>query len=124
VILSVWGEVIWNKIKYDLFDKLPQLPYLEYHKNFVDKFEETIDKQIKFQILHTLAKVSVILENSKGNTAILSKGSIQLSPLESKEFEGKQVYHFRVDLSTRVNCVKKDNKLLLIDFGTHDETQR
>lgn len=124
VILSVWGEVIWNKIKYDLFDKLPQLPYLEYHKNFVDKFEEIIDKQIKSQILNTLAKVSVILENSKGNTVELSKGGIQLSPLESKEFEGKQVYHFRVNLSTRVNCVKKDNKLLLIDLGTHDETQR
>lgn len=124
VILSVWGEVIWNKIKYDIFDELPQLPFLEYHKNFGDKFESIVDKQTKFQLLYTLAKVSVLLENSNGNTSDLSKGGIQFSPLESMQLKGGQVYHFRVDLSNRVNCIKKNNKLLLINFGSHDETQR
>lgn len=124
IILSVWGEVIWNKLKYDLFDKLPELPFIIYHSNFKDLFNKERDKKLRIKILETLAKVSVILEESNGNTQNLSKGGIQFSPLESKLFEGKQLYHFRLDLGLRINCIKKENNLLLTEFGTHDQTQR
>lgn len=124
LILSVWGEVIWNKLKYDLFDELPELPFIIYHSNFRDLFGKERDKKLKVKILETLAKVSVILEESSGNTQNLSKGGIQFSPLESKQFESKPLYHFRLDLGIRINCIKNENKLLLIEFGTHDQTQR
>lgn len=124
LILSVWGEVIWNKLKYDLFDELPELPFIIYHSSFKDLFGKERDKKLKVKILETLAKVSVILEESNGNTQNLSKGGIQFSPLESKKFEGQQLYHFRLDLGIRINCIKKENKLLLTEFGTHDQTQR
>lgn len=124
LILSVWGEVIWNKVKYDLFNELPKLPYIEYHNNFREKFKNEVNKKNRLKLLESLAKVSVKLDESKGSTNTLSEGGIQLSPLESKTFEGQQIYHFRVDLGIRVNCIKKGNKLLLIDFGTHDQTQR
>lgn len=124
VILSVWGQVIWDKIKYDLFDKLPELPLLEYDIKFKKEYEDLTDKRKRFKLLSTLAKVSVLLENSNGITAELTRGGIQFSPLKSKLFEHSQVYHFRSDLGIRVNCIKKNNKLLLIEFGTHDQTQR
>lgn len=123
LILSVWGEVVWNKVKYDLFDELPKLSFIEYHKKFIDQYRATIDKKQKLKIVETIAKISVRLEEAKGNTAILSKGGIQFSPLESKKFEGKQLYHFRLDLGLRINCIKEGNNLLLIEFGTHDQTQ-
>lgn len=124
LILSVWGEVIWNKVKYDIFDELPKLPFIEYHRAFKEKYSNFIDKGLKLKLVELIAKISVLLEDSKGNTAILSKGGIQFSPLESKKFEGNQLYHFRLDLGLRVNCIKKGNNLLLIEFGTHDQTQR
>lgn len=125
VILSIWGEVIWNKIKYKLFKNLPQLPYIDYHSNFIELFKKLGDAKSRVRILETIAKVSVILENSSGNTSDLSKGGMQFSPLKSQMFEDKQVYHFRSDLGIRINCIKKeDNKLLLTKFGTHDQTQR
>lgn len=124
LLLSVWGEVIWNKVKYELFDKLPQLPFIEYHKNFSERYGEMVNKKQRFQLIETLAKISVMLDETNGNTSNLTKGGIQFSPLESKMFEGQQVYHFRSDLGIRINCVKKGNKLLLTEFGTHDQTQR
>lgn len=124
LILSVWGEVIWNKVKYELFDKLPQLPFIEYHKKFSERYGEMVNKKQRFQLIETLAKISVMLDEANGNTSNLTKGGIQFSPLESKMFEGQQVYHFRSDLGIRINCVKKGNKLLLTEFGTHDQTQR
>jgi putative CRISPR-associated protein (TIGR02619 family) len=124
LILSVWGEVIWNKVKYDLFDELPELPFIEYHNNFIEKYKDIVDKKFRIKLLETISKVSVILEESNGNTSNLSKGGIQFSPLESQTFDGEKVYHFRIDLGIRTNCVKTGNKLLLLDFGTHDQTQR
>ncbi len=124
VILSLWGEVIWNKIKYELFDLPPSLPFIEYHKNFIESYKDLIDAKLRIKILETLAKVSVKLENENGSTSEISKGGIQFSPLESKNFEGKQVYHFRSDLGVRINCIKSGNKLLLTEFGSHDQTQR
>ncbi len=124
LILSVWGEVIWNKVKYDLFNDLPELPFIEYHNNFIERYKKIVDKKHRLKLLETISKVSVILEESKGNANYISKGGIQFSPLESQTFGVEQVYHFRIDLETRVNCIKKGNKLLLIDFGTHDQTQR
>lgn len=124
VILSIWGEVIWNKIKYELFDVPPSLPFIEYHKKFIESYKDLIDAKFRVKILETIAKVSVHLEYANGNTSEISKGGIQFSPLESKIIDGKQVYHFRSDLGIRINCIKKDNKLLLTEFGTHDQTQR
>ncbi len=124
VTLSIWGEVIWNKIKYDLFDKLPVIPFIKYHNNFIKEYNGTTDNRFKMKILETIAKVSVILENDGGNTANLSKGGLQFSPLESKTFEGKVLFHLRSNLGIRINCVKDGNILLLTEFGTHDQTQR
>ncbi len=124
VLLSVWGEIIWNKLKYELFDLPPSLPFIEYHKKFIESYRELIDSKLRVKILETIAKVSVKLEDSNGDTKELSKGGIQFSPLVSKVFEGEQIYHFRSNLDIRINCIKKDNKLLLIEFGTHDQTQR
>jgi putative CRISPR-associated protein (TIGR02619 family) len=124
VILSVWGEVMWNKVKYDLFDKLPELPYIKFHNNFIELFNKKVDKKFKIKLLESIAKVSVILENSNGNLSELSKGGLQFSPLESKKFEKEQLYHFRLDLDIRVNCIKRGNNLLLTGFGTHDQTQK
>jgi len=124
LILSVWGEVIWNKVKYDLFDKLPELPYLTFHNNFIEQYKNTVDKKFRIKLLESIAKVSVMLDNSKGNSSVLSKGGIQFSPLESKTFDGEQIYHFRLDLGIRINCIKQGNRLLLTGFGTHDQTQR
>lgn len=123
-ILSLWGELIWNKVKYDLFEELPQLSFIEYHKNFLEQYSDTVDRKLKLKIVETIAKISVLLEDAKGNTEVLSRGGIQFSPLKSKEFEGKQLYHFRLDLGIRINCIKKGSNLLMIEFGTHDQTQR
>lgn len=123
VVFSLWGEMIWNKLKYDLFDTLPQLPFIKYHSNFIKKYKEEVDKSLKMKLIETIAKASVLLSSNNGNKECLSKGGIQYSPLTSKQFEGNQVYHFRTSLSIRVNCIEKDKHLLLTEFGTHDQTQ-
>jgi hypothetical protein len=82
------------------------------------------DDKLKVKILETIAKVSVKLENANGDTTELSKGALQFSPLESKTFEGKKIYHFRINSDLRINCIKENNKLVLTEFGTHDQTQR
>lgn len=123
VIFSVWGELIWNQLKYDLFEELPELLFIKYEGKFIKKYKDTVDNKTKIRLLETIAKVSVIMETSNGNTSELSKGSIQYSPLLSQRYTDKQLYHFRSDLGLRVNCVPQERDLLLIEFGTHDETQ-
>ncbi len=123
LILSVWGEIIWNKIKYDLFTELPGLPFIAYHSKFQKQFSGLVDKNFKIKLVETVAKVSVLLERSDGSTTELSKGGIRFSPLESQSFEGKILYHFRTDRGIRINCIKKESGLLLTEFGTHDQTQ-
>lgn len=124
LILSVWGEIIWNKIKYDIFSDPPGLPFIIYHNKFQKQFSELVDKNAKIKLIETIAKVSVLLERSNGSTAELSKGGIQFSPLESQSFDGETLYHFRTDREIRINCIKKESGILLTEFGTHDQTQR
>lgn len=123
VILSVWGDAIWKKIKSELFDSLPEIPFITYNDKFRKMYSELIDKSKKTKLIETIAKVSVILESSNGAATELSKGGIQFSPLESKKYDNKPLYHFRTDLGIRINCVKTDKGLLLTEFGTHDQTQ-
>lgn len=124
VMLSVWGELFWNQIKYNLFIELPDLPYISYDTQFTDKYNREVDRKIRYNLLETIAKVSVILEDNQGNAQKLTGGGLQFSPLESRNYKGQQLYHFRSGLSTRINCIYQSNKLLLIEFGSHDETQR
>ena len=124
VMLSVWGELIWNQIKYNLYDKLPNLPFISYEPDFTNKFHNEVDKKKKFNLLETIAKVAVILEDNQGNPKELNRGGIQYSPLESKSYKGQPLYHFRSNLGTRINCISQNKKLVLTEFGTHDQTQK
>ncbi len=123
VILSVWGEVIWKKIKFDLFETLPVLPFIRYNHKFSKDYTELIDKTKKIKLIETIAKVSVLLERKNGATTELSSGGIKFSQLESMKHNGMSLYHFRTDLGIRINCVITVSGLLLTEFGTHDQTQ-
>ncbi len=121
VILSIWGEVIWNKVKYDLIEPLPSLPYLKYENSFIESYNSIIDKNEKFKLVEKLSKVSVRLIENNGDISILKKDGGFLYENYKSKFEGSiPLGHFRINDGYRISCLYKNNQLYLRKYGNHD----
>lgn len=121
-ILSVWGELFWNKVKYDLLNELVELPYLIYEDSFKRCFKEIKNASERIKLLETLAKVSSILLNSNGDISGLKRdGGLQYENYENKLVDNLPIGHFRVNIGDRISCVYKNNKLYLRKYGRHDD---
>ena len=63
VILSVWGELIWNKVKDKILGiKLLNFPRIKFDENFKSDFSHTLKIEDKIKLQETLAKIAVQLE--------------------------------------------------------------
>lgn len=122
IIFSVWGELLWNKVKYDLLDKLIPLPSLVYEDSFKKCFENIIDKGEKVKLLETLAKVSSLLIESNGNIDVLKRdGGLLYENYNNKYIDGQlPIGHFRINQGDRISCFYKNQKLYLRKYGRHD----
>lgn len=118
--ISTWGQLIWNQCKDDLLsgDLIP-FSRLEYQDTFRADYNKIKEKYKRVKLQETLAKVTILLDESNGNTASLKQdGGIQYDKYKNKG----DIYHFRVTNSIRVSCVCKNGKLILYHYDEqHDD---
>ena len=120
--LSVWGELLWNRTKKEILtSELISLPYLDYSDEFKKIFSKATESD-KIELQETLAKVSKILIENKGNPSKLKQdGGLQYDNFVSKKDDnGNVIGHFRINQADRVSCVYRNEKLFLRKFGRHD----
>lgn len=121
LIFSVWGELLWNKVKYDLFDHLPKLPFIKYEDTFIKCFNNIVDKYEKIRLLEKIAYISAKLYVNKGDIAVLKRdGGLQYDNYVNKKVDGFPIGHFRINDAFRVSCIYKNQNLYLRKYGNHD----
>lgn len=122
VAISNWGMLFWNSAKNKLLTKeLLEFFYVEYSNEFKRNFKDISTDGEKINLQETLAKVSFLLEQNKGDVVILSKdGGLQYENYKNKP----DIAHFRINDDLRVSCSYKDKKLFLRKYGHHDEINR
>ncbi|MEO1372944.1 MAG: putative CRISPR-associated protein [Cyanobacteria bacterium J06635_10] len=120
MVLSNWGNLIWNQCKNDLLsDDLISFSRLEYQDTFRADYNKVKEKYKRVKLQETLAKVSSLLNQSNGDTAILKQDNgIKYSKLINKE----NMDHFRINQGTRVSCNSSKGKLILHHYSEqHDD---
>ncbi len=122
VSLSPWGQLLWDKMKKDVFSKtLLGFPYLRYTQSFRDDFKNA-DVDLKIRIQETLAEASVRLMTSDGDPISMTGLGLRYSKYADKKTnDGKAVAHFRINDSERISCVRIKRGLLLRRCGAHDK---
>jgi CRISPR/Cas system-associated protein Csm6 len=115
--LSNWGKLIWNKSKIDfLTHNLLAFPRLKYEPAFLKDYENIIDMEERIKLQETLAKVSHLLIQSKGDITILK----QDGGLQYTQYTNIKVGKFRVNQGLRISCVFSEGVLQLRRYGSHD----
>lgn len=119
IILSTWGQLIWNQSKFSLLSgDLLCFPKLEYKDSFKIDYKKIKEVKEKVQLQQILAKVSTLLSQSNGDTSILKQdGGLQYDKYTNK---GK-IDHFRVTQAIRVSCSLSEGTLLLHRYGKEEE---
>lgn len=119
MILSNWGQLIWNQCKNDfLSQELQEFPRISYQDTFRKDYKNISEAKDKVELQKTLAQVSGLLEESNGDTRYLVK-PVSYSPYKgAKDKEG--VDHFYVGIHWRVSCKASHGKLMLRHYGTHN----
>ncbi|MEA5513319.1 CRISPR-associated protein [Nodularia sp. UHCC 0506] len=120
MILSTWGQLIWNQCKDDLLaQNLFIFPRINYADSFFEDYEKIRSTQERIKLHQTIAKVSQKLIVSKGSTEILFGGG-----LDFNRYKNTSIDHFRVNDSLRVTCKVLGDTLELRYYGTHDHVER
>ncbi len=115
--LTEWGELVWQKIKQELYKEnllAPLTEKIDYSSEFKKDFEK-LSKEEKRQLNEKIDKL--ILYVKKGiNPKSLRYHSLtgEISKKYSHEF-----YPFSGDDSRRVYCNEKNNKIILKKIGAH-----
>ena len=122
MILSTWGKLIWEKCKTELLsDELFQFPLLKYRDSFRADYNRVRDAQAKVKLQETLAKVSHLLQQNKGDISILKKdGGLQYDKYTNKG----DIDHFRVTQGVRVSCHSEQGTLILRRYGKEPDVNR
>ena len=122
VILSLWGMLVWNKIKHELLaENLIPLPWLIYDHSFLSDFKKINRDSDKVKLHEVLAKVSVLHQKEHGSTRLLKADSgLQYENLKNRSFQNKPIGHFRITQGLRASCVSENGKLRLLHYGEHD----
>lgn len=118
ITISNWGELIWKQCEESLLSKdLLDFPRIFYEGTFRGDSKKIDDVNDKIRLQKTIAKVSMRLEESNGNTREVAK-QVEYYPYEgAKDKDG--IDHFYVGKQFRVSC-KIDNGILhLRHYGTH-----
>lgn len=125
-LLSNWGQLLWSQIKRKILsEELLEFPYITYSDSFRADFKKA-QPQERVQLQESLAKAAMLLTEHKGSTAVLKgNGGLQYDNFTNKQYKGKPIGHFRVNLDMRVSCiVQAGGALLLRRFGHHDVVER
>jgi putative CRISPR-associated protein (TIGR02619 family) len=119
--LSTWGKLVWGEAKEAILSgNLIDFPRLVYEESFRADYNSTKDSKKRIKLQETLAKVSVILEKSKGNTAALRGNNAGGIFYDSYTGKHSGIDHFRLNDDWRVSCIIEKGQLVLRHFGKHD----
>ena len=118
--LSTWGKLVWGEGSALLLSQeLLDFPRLSYENTFKQDYKKA-DASHKVNLQKILARVSCLLEESKGDLVVLKKhGGLQYSDLHQR-VDGKTIGHFRITQSDRVSCFAKNGVLQLRQYGEHN----
>lgn len=127
-MLSEWGLLAWQQVKPMLAEALLPFPMLQYSDRFRREFTQWPDAKDRIRLQERLARVSLLLSHSNGDTAPLKRDSA----LQYDNYSGSAsaVGHFRASAagagSLRVSCdsLPSGLGLLLRRFGAHDDINR
>jgi len=123
VMMSDWGQLLWNRIKTRfLSESLLEFPYLAYDKSFHKDFRAA-EKSARVAVQETLARASVLLQESHGDIVALKKDSGLKYDIYSGQSSSATIGHFRIDRANRITCIFADGKLHLRHFGSHNYTE-
>lgn len=118
--LSQWGKLAWMQVKREaLSEKLFELPRLVYETALERDFKAIADKKKKESFQETLGRVSVLLEESGGDTSALKGG--RGGGLKYDKYTNSALGHFRTDRGDRFACLPEKGKLRIVRYGDHDE---
>jgi hypothetical protein len=117
--LSTWGKLVWTRCKKDLLSQeLVEFPRLSYDSSFIPDYNQIARPEDKVQLQETLAKVSMLLQQSHGDTIRLKQDSqLRYDNYEKKSLHGQPIGHFRVTQALRVSCISKSGVLYLRKYG-------
>lgn len=124
VEMSIWGKSVWDRAKSDLLSNTPllQFPRLQYLETFSHDIKSYHHQLLDLQ--EALAKISIALQNTGGNTNVL-KLNEQISGRNFEKLRGhNQIYTFRINDNFRVSYTDNDGSLILRRYGTHDDVYR
>jgi len=119
VTLSPWGEIVWQKFKYDFYKKELVKPIsnkLKYSKEFKKDFAQ-LDPRQKLELNKSIDDLEkYILSNKKFNPSSLRYHPLsgQISQKYSHEF-----YPFDGDASNRAYCNEKDGIIIIEKIDRH-----
>ncbi len=119
--LSDWGALVWNRVRQNLLgEDLLSFPRLQYTDNFRRDYRQASPGE-RAALQEVLAKVSGMLEDSRGDTAPLKRdGGLQYDVYTDKTTgDGRPIGHFRVSQSRRVSCTVENGALRLRHYGEH-----
>jgi putative CRISPR-associated protein (TIGR02619 family) len=120
MILSAWGELLWDQCKEELLSKERPLPFpkLEYHQSFLDDYQAKPANE-KIILQENLARAACLLKNHKdGISAMKQDGIFRLRRYVGKH---KDIDHFDLPKDRRVSCIAKEGTLYLRHYGEHDD---
>ncbi len=119
--LSTWGKLVWTRCKKELLSQeLIEFPKLSYDSSFRQDYKQIARPEDQVQLQETLAKVSMLLQQSHGDTIRLKQdGGLQYDNYTGKSFQvhGQPIGHFRVTQALRVSCISKLGVLYLRKYG-------
>jgi putative CRISPR-associated protein (TIGR02619 family) len=120
MILSAWGELLWDQCKEELLSKEKPLPFpkLEYHESFLNDYQAKPANE-KIILQENLARAACLLKNHKdGISAMKQDGIFRLRRYVGKH---KDIDHFDLPKDRRVSCIAKEGTLYLRHYGEHDD---
>ena len=124
VEMSTWGKLVWEATKSDLLSSEPllQFPRLQYNGDFLGDVGGHPNKL--FDLQETLAKVSVALQDTGGDTSPL-KLNKQISGHKFEQLKGfDKICTFRINKNFRVSYEVNNGRLMLRRYGTHKYVYR
>jgi putative CRISPR-associated protein (TIGR02619 family) len=122
ITISTWGQLIWNQVKAKLLSKeILNFPRLVYQDTFKRDYNQIKESRERIKLQETLAKVSYLLEQNKGDTSVLKQdGGLQYDKYTNKS----NIEHFRVNQGIRVSCHSEQGQLILYRYGKEPDINK
>ena len=125
VEMSTWGKMVWDHAKSDVLGRTPPLdfPRLQYRARFLEEIA-TYQSQL-LDLQETLAKISVALQNSGGNTSPNILNEELGSGMNFEQLQGHNgICTFRIRKGFRVSYEVNNGNLILRRYGTEPDVNR